>query len=269
MSGDGFDWARSISSCRGRTGSPSPAPTVGGSRRCWPPSSAACRWPKAGSGSGPSVVVGELDQHRARLDAGRDLLGGFIGRDRTAARGGPIDAGQVRARSQPCRPAGRRPCRRANGPGPCWPPSWPAAPTVWSSTSPPTISTCRPSKPWRRPWSGSEGTLLVVSHDRWLLESLTVNRTWVVEGGRVHEGSPVEPPRVGSPPAHEDLHAKRRRRHDRPALRRPGGQGLRRHSAPTARSTRPRPPWAWSGPASSRARSSTGCSCSSNGTSTS
>ncbi len=34
-----------------------------------------------------------------------------------------------------------------------------------------------------------EGTLLVVSHDRWLLEALTVNRTWVVEGGRVHEGS--------------------------------------------------------------------------------
>ena len=32
-----------------------------------------------------------------------------------------------------------------------------------------------------------EGTLLVVSHDRWLLETLTVNRTWVVEGGQVTE----------------------------------------------------------------------------------
>ena len=33
-----------------------------------------------------------------------------------------------------------------------------------------------------------EGTLLVVSHDRWLLESLTVDRTWVVTDGRVEEG---------------------------------------------------------------------------------
>jgi ATPase subunit of ABC transporter with duplicated ATPase domains len=38
------------------------------------------------------------------------------------------------------------------------------------------------------------GTLLVVSHDRWLLESLTVNRTWVVDGGRMHEGSQVSRP---------------------------------------------------------------------------
>jgi ATPase subunit of ABC transporter with duplicated ATPase domains len=32
-----------------------------------------------------------------------------------------------------------------------------------------------------------EGTLLVVSHDRWLLETLTVNRTLTVEDGRVVE----------------------------------------------------------------------------------
>ena len=30
-----------------------------------------------------------------------------------------------------------------------------------------------------------EGTLLVVSHDRWLLETLSVNRTWTVDGGKV------------------------------------------------------------------------------------
>jgi ATPase subunit of ABC transporter with duplicated ATPase domains len=33
-----------------------------------------------------------------------------------------------------------------------------------------------------------EGTLLVVSHDRWLLETLTVERTWIVEDGAVVEG---------------------------------------------------------------------------------
>ena len=32
-----------------------------------------------------------------------------------------------------------------------------------------------------------DGTLLVVSHDRWLLETLTVNRTLTVEDGRVVE----------------------------------------------------------------------------------
>ncbi len=34
---------------------------------------------------------------------------------------------------------------------------------------------------------GYEGTLLVVSHDRWLLESLRVDRTWHVAAGRVEE----------------------------------------------------------------------------------
>jgi ATPase subunit of ABC transporter with duplicated ATPase domains len=32
-----------------------------------------------------------------------------------------------------------------------------------------------------------EGTLLVVSHDRWLLETLSVDRTWVVADGQVTE----------------------------------------------------------------------------------
>ncbi|MHB1535837.1 MAG: ABC-F family ATP-binding cassette domain-containing protein [Acidimicrobiales bacterium] len=32
-----------------------------------------------------------------------------------------------------------------------------------------------------------EGTLLVVTHDRWLLESLSVGRTWYVEGGRLSD----------------------------------------------------------------------------------
>ena len=40
----------------------------------------------------------------------------------------------------------------------------------------------------------------------------------------------------------EDLHPQGRRRHHRPALRRPGPQGRRRRRGPTAPSTRPRPP---------------------------
>jgi ATPase subunit of ABC transporter with duplicated ATPase domains len=32
-----------------------------------------------------------------------------------------------------------------------------------------------------------DGTLLVVSHDRWLLETLSVGRTWLVEGGQASE----------------------------------------------------------------------------------
>jgi ATPase subunit of ABC transporter with duplicated ATPase domains len=34
-----------------------------------------------------------------------------------------------------------------------------------------------------------QGTVLVVTHDRWLLETLTVNRTWAVDAGRVVEES--------------------------------------------------------------------------------
>jgi ATPase subunit of ABC transporter with duplicated ATPase domains len=32
-----------------------------------------------------------------------------------------------------------------------------------------------------------EGTLLVVTHDRWLLETLSVSRAWVVDEGQVSE----------------------------------------------------------------------------------
>ena len=62
----------------GPTASPSSAPTAAGRRRCSPHSwatvglTAGTRW------FGPSVVVGQLDQARLRLDRGRPLLDGFL-----------------------------------------------------------------------------------------------------------------------------------------------------------------------------------------------
>ena len=113
-----------------------------------------------------------------------------------------------------------------------------------------------------------EGTLLVVSHDRWLLEIADRQPDL---GGRGWPG----PRRFGFeslpdrlPASHEDLYRQRRRRHDRPALWRAGGQGLGRHRGQRRASTRPRPPWAWPGPRSSRTRSWTCSWSASSGTST-
>jgi ATPase subunit of ABC transporter with duplicated ATPase domains len=137
---------------------------------------------------GPSVVVGELDQHRARLDAGRDLLSGF-----TAATGLPGEA----ARSTLAK----------FGLGASHVARWPMALSPGERTrallaalmasgtnclvfDEPTNHLDLPAiEALEQALEQFEGTLLVVSHDRWLLESLTVNRTWVVEGGRVHESS--------------------------------------------------------------------------------
>ena len=137
---------------------------------------------------GPSVVVGELDQHRARLDAGRDLLSGF-----TAATGLPPEGARstlakfgLSASHVGRRPAGLSPGERTRAL---------LAALMASGTNclvfdEPTNHLDLPAiEALEQALDRFEGTLLVVSHDRWLLESLTVNRTWVVEGGQVHEGS--------------------------------------------------------------------------------
>jgi ATPase subunit of ABC transporter with duplicated ATPase domains len=137
---------------------------------------------------GPSVVVGELDQHRAHLDAGRDLLGGFA----TATGVRPESARSTLAKfGLGASHVGRRPT--ALSPGERTRALLAALMATGTNClvfDEPTNHLDLPAiEALEQAMERFQGTLLVVSHDRWLLEALTVNRTWVVEGGRVHEGS--------------------------------------------------------------------------------
>ncbi len=142
---------------------------------------------------GPSVVVGELDQHRARLDASKDLLAGFSAATgvlpesarSTLAKFG-LGAGHVHRRPAALSPGERTRALLA---------ALMASGTNCLVFDEPTNHLDLPAiEALEVALERFEGTLLVVSHDRWLLESLTVNRTWVVEGGQVHEGSVSSPP---------------------------------------------------------------------------
>ena len=62
---------------RPASGSPSSVPTARARRRCSTPCSAAASSPPAGGTLGPSVVVGEVEQARDRLDAAPSLLRAF------------------------------------------------------------------------------------------------------------------------------------------------------------------------------------------------
>jgi len=132
------------------------------------------------------VVVGELDQRRARLAAGEDLLRGF-----SAATGLlPEEARSALAKfglgadhvNRP--PAALSPGERTR-----------ALLAALMATGTNCLVFDEPTNHLDLPaieqleeaLERFDGTLLVVSHDRWLLETLTVNRTWVVDEGRVVE----------------------------------------------------------------------------------
>ena len=135
---------------------------------------------------GPGVVVGELDQRRARLDSGQDLLGGFVaatGQLPEAARSTLAKFG-LGADHVTRRPGALSPGERTRAL---------LAALMASGTNclvfdEPTNHLDLPAiEQLEEALARFEGTLLVVSHDRWLLETLTVNRTWVVDGGQVTE----------------------------------------------------------------------------------
>jgi ATPase subunit of ABC transporter with duplicated ATPase domains len=135
---------------------------------------------------GPGVVVGELDQRRARLESGQDLLGGFVaatGQLPEAARSTLAKFG-LGADHVTRRPGALSPGERTRAL---------LAALMASGTNclvfdEPTNHLDLPAiEQLEEALARFEGTLLVVSHDRWLLETLTVNRTWVVDGGQVTE----------------------------------------------------------------------------------
>jgi ATPase subunit of ABC transporter with duplicated ATPase domains len=137
--------------------------------------------------SGPSVVVGELDQRRTRLEAGDNLLSGFVRATgllpeearSTLAKFG-LGAGHVGRAVGGLSPGERTRALLA---------SLMASGTNCLVLDEPTNHLDLPAiEQLEGALARFEGTLLVVSHDRWLLETLTVDRTWVVTDGRVEEG---------------------------------------------------------------------------------
>jgi ATPase subunit of ABC transporter with duplicated ATPase domains len=135
---------------------------------------------------GPGVVVGELDQRRARLESHTDLLGGFghatgllpeparsllakfgLGADRVVRPPGALSPGE--------RTRALLAALMATG-------------TNCLVLDEPTNHLDLPAiEQLEQALTGFNGTLLLVSHDRWLLESVTVDRTLTVVDGRVHE----------------------------------------------------------------------------------
>ncbi len=145
--------------------------------------------PDEGSASlGASVRVGEIDQARDLVD-GPDLLADVVGAraPRPGAGRRPDPAGEVRAAGRPRPPRRRARCRPGSAPAPRSPCCRPAARTCSSWTSRPTTSTCPRSSSWRARWSRTPGTLVLVSHDRRMLEAVHVTRRLHVDRGRVDE----------------------------------------------------------------------------------
>ena len=152
------------------------------------PCSAASRSPRAAGGSGPSVVVGEISQARDLFAGAPTLLDGFQAAtgvdDRSETRSA---AGQVRPRRRARRRGRPNRCRPASAPAPPWRCSRPWASTCWCSTSRPTTSTCRRSSSSSRRSTGFTGTLVLVTHDRRLLDTVGIDRVVEVADGQVTE----------------------------------------------------------------------------------
>ena len=181
--------ARSTCRSTGPTGSPSPAPTARASPRCCAALLGRIPLDDGQRRLGPGVVVGEIDQARGAVPRRRsrccDAFRAAVP-DLTAGRRAHA-AGQVRpARRRTCCGRPRR-CRRASAPGPRWRCCRPAASTCWCWTSRPTTSTCRRSSSWSRRWQTYPGTLLLVTHDRRMLDAVHTNRRLTVADGHVTE----------------------------------------------------------------------------------
>ena len=63
-----------------------------------------------------------------------------------------------------------------------WPARWRRGPTFCCSTSPPTISICRPSNGWKTSLGAMKSALVLISHDRRFLENLSRATVWLDRG---------------------------------------------------------------------------------------
>jgi ATPase subunit of ABC transporter with duplicated ATPase domains len=136
---------------------------------------------------GPGVVVGELDQRRLGLGRGEDLLAGF-----GALTG--LRAEESRSILAKFGLSARHVTRSVNALSPGERTRAQLAALMATGTNclvldEPTNHLDLPAIEQLEEALGRfDGTLLLVSHDRWLIETLAVDRTWVVEEGRLTEG---------------------------------------------------------------------------------
>ena len=137
---------------------------------------------------GPGVVFGQLDQRRTLLDTRDHLLDGFgvatgllPEASRTLLAKFGLGPDHVYRRTANLSPGERTRALLA---------ALMAAGTNCLVLDEPTNHLDLPAiEQLEAALDDYQGTLLVVSHDRWLLETLTVNRTWAVVGGTLIDES--------------------------------------------------------------------------------
>jgi ATPase subunit of ABC transporter with duplicated ATPase domains len=136
---------------------------------------------------GPGVAVGELDQARQRLAGASSLLGGVVAETgllpeeaRSLLAKFGLGAEHVARPAASLSPGERTRAQLA---------ALMASGTNCLVLDEPTNHLDLPAiEQLESALERFQGTLLVVSHDRWLLESLRVTRSWLVDAGRVTEG---------------------------------------------------------------------------------
>ena len=172
------------------TGSASPGPTAPARPRCCGCCSGGWR-PDTGTASLGAIGRGRRDRpgpHRpGRGPAARRRRSRPPCRELAPGRR-PHPAGEVRPQGRPGHQPGRPALARASAPAPRWRCCRPAGSTCWSSTSRPTTSTCPPSSSSSRRSTSYDGALLLVSHDRRLLDNVRLDQRWHVEDGQVTVG---------------------------------------------------------------------------------
>ena len=185
--------ARSTSRWGGPSGSPSRVLTGAASPPCWPPCSAISRSTPGRRWVGPGVRFGELDQRRQRLDAATPLTVAFMAETGVLTE----EARSVLAKfglsaEHAGRPVGQlSPGERTR--------AQLAALMVRQTNclvlDEPTNHLDLPAiEQLEAALEDFAGTLLVVTHDRWLLETLRFDRT--IEVGRVEFSTPPDPEAV-------------------------------------------------------------------------
>jgi ATPase subunit of ABC transporter with duplicated ATPase domains len=135
---------------------------------------------------GPGVVKGQLDQRRRGFAGDGDLLSGFVSstgllpeESRSILAKFGIGAEHVQRRVEAVSPGERTRAALA---------ALMATGTNCLVLDEPTNHLDLPAiEQLEQALERFDGTLLVVSHDRWLLETLSVGRTWLVEGGQASE----------------------------------------------------------------------------------
>ena len=161
----------STSTWAGATRAVIAGPTAAARRRCSPRCSAACPPPRAAPSVGPSVVVGELDQARARFETDQPLLDRVRGRAPGSTAPRPARCSPSSGSAPTRSTARRRRCRPASAPGPLAG-GLAARVNLLVLDEPTNHLDLEAIEQLEQALDTYDGTLLLVTHDRRLLEGV-------------------------------------------------------------------------------------------------